>query len=173
MDHYLPQFFEQYIERRRGSVAAELLSRSDTRSFYVALAQSMLSAGWLHFSVLECAGRPIAFHFGFEFRGRLFWYKPSFDSRSARQSPGTVLLSFLIRDAVERGLKELDFTVGAEAFKYRYANTQRTNANLRVFRRRWLYLATLGFAWALRVSNRLVSAVKIRPRGSPARDKYS
>ena len=89
-------------ERRRGSVAAELLSRSDTRAFYVALAESMLPSGWLHFSVLECAGRPIAFHFGFEFRGRLYWYKPSFDPELARLSPGTVLLSYLIRDAVER-----------------------------------------------------------------------
>ena len=154
VDYYLPQFFEQYVQRRRGSVAAELLRRSDFRAFYVALAKSMLPAGWLHFSALECAGQPVAFHFGFEFRGRLYWYKPSFDPELARYSPGTALLSYLIRDAVGRGLKELDFTVGAEAFKYRYANTQRTNANLRVFRRRWLYMATLGFVSALRIWNR-------------------
>ena len=154
VDYYLPQFFEQYVERRRGSVAAKLLGRSDIRAFYFALAKSMLPAGWLHFSALECAGRPVAFHFGFEFRGRLYWYKPSFDPKLARYSPGTALLSYLIRDAVERDLKELDFTVGAEAFKYRYANAQRTNANLRVFRRRWLYMATLGLVRALRICNR-------------------
>jgi CelD/BcsL family acetyltransferase involved in cellulose biosynthesis len=154
VDRYLPQFFEQYVERRRGSVAADVLSRADVRAFFVALAESMLSSGWLHFSALECAGRPIAFHFGFEFRGRLYWYKPSFDPKLARQSPGTALLSYLIRESLERGLKELDFTVGAEAFKYRYATSQRTNANVRVFRRRWLYLATLGVAWALRTSAR-------------------
>ncbi len=171
VDHYLPQFFEQYVARRRGSVAAKLMAQSDIRAFYVALAQSMLAAGWLHFSALECAGHPVAFHFGFEYRRRLYWYKPSFDPELARYSPGTVLLSHLIRDAVGRDLKELDFTVGAETFKYRYANAQRTNANLRIFRRRWLYMATLGFAWALRVSNRYVRAVRIRSRGSSARDK--
>jgi CelD/BcsL family acetyltransferase involved in cellulose biosynthesis len=154
VDHYLPRFFEQYVERRRGSAAAEVFSRGDVRAFFVALAKSMLPSGWLHFSVLECAGQPVSFHFGFEFGDRLYWYKPSFDLKLARLSPGTVLLWHLIRDSTERGLKELDFTVGAEAFKYRYANLQRTNVNLRVFRRRWLYLAMMGTGWALRTSAR-------------------
>ena len=152
VDRYLPQFFDQYTERRRGTAAAQLFGRPDVRNFYVDLAKSMLPLGWLHLSALEWGGRPIAFHFGFEFDGRLYWYKPSFDPRLARHSPGTVLLSYLIRDSMERGLNELDFTVGAEAFKYRYASSQRTNANLRVFNRRWLYLATLAVAKVLRIS---------------------
>ena len=63
--------------------------------------------------------------------------------------------------------------MGAEAFKYRYANAQRTNANLRVFRRRWLYLSTMGFAWVLRIWNHLIRAITIHPRGSSVRDKQS
>ena len=144
VDRYLPQFFEQYVERRRDSAAAEIFRRPAVRAFFDTLAKSLLPRGWLHFSVLECAGQPVAFHFGFEFGGRLYWYKPSFDPGVARLSPGTVLLSYLIRDSLESGLQELDFTVGAEPFKYRYANTQRVNANLRIFRRRWLYLVALG-----------------------------
>lgn len=150
LDHYLPLFFGQYVARRRGTEAAKVLGRPEVRAFFVALAKSMLPCGWLHFSVLECDAQPVAFHFGFDFGGRLYWYKPSFDPKWARHSPGTVLLSYLIRDSLERGLKELDFTVGAETFKYRYASAQRTNANLRVFKRRWLYAAAVGIGWARR-----------------------
>ena len=99
IEHYLPLFFEQYLERRKGSAAARSFDRPEMRAFYAALAKSLLLRGWLHFSVLECGARPVAFHFGFEFDGRLYWYKPCFDPTMARQSPGTVLLSFLIRDA--------------------------------------------------------------------------
>jgi hypothetical protein len=154
LDRYLPQFFEQYVERRRGSAAAETFRRPEVQTFFGSLAKALLPHGWLHFSVLECAGRPVAFHFGFEFGERLYWYKPSFDPSVARLSPGTVLLSHLVQESLERGLAELDFTVGSEAFKYRYANTQRTVANLRVFGRRWLYFAAIGIFWLRRTAGR-------------------
>ena len=150
LDRYLPRFFDQYVARRRGSTAAVVFQQLDVRAFYDSLARSLLRSGWLHFSVLECAGRQVAFHFGFEFDGRLYWYKPSFDPSFARNSPGKVLLSFLIRDASERQLQELDLTVGTEAFKYRYSSTHRTNANLRVFSHSWLYHVFLGVGWMQR-----------------------
>jgi CelD/BcsL family acetyltransferase involved in cellulose biosynthesis len=163
---YLPRYFQQYADERRGPPAPDILRPAEARPFFVSLAESMCPAGWLHFSVLERAGHPIAFHFGFEFDGRLYWYKPIFDLKLARLSPGTVLLAHLIRDALDRGLDELDFTVGAEAFKYRYANTQRINANVRVFRRRWLYLTALGVAWARRTAGSLLRSLR-RRRAAP------
>ena len=150
--YYLPLFFDQYQERRRGTAAARSFNRPEVRAFYEALTKSLLPRGWLHFSVLKCGERPVAFHFGFEFDGRLFWYKPCFDPTMARQSPGTVLLYFLIQDAHEKNLTELDFTVGAEPFKYRYTTAERTNANLRFFKRRWLYAGALGVGWLRRTA---------------------
>lgn len=147
LDRYLPQFFDQYVERRHGTRAAVAFQRPDVRAFYSSLARSLLRSGWLHFSVLESAGHQIAFHFGFEFDCRLYWYKPSFDPAFARNSPGKVHLSFLIRDASTRRLQELDFTVGSEPFKYRYSSTHRTNANLRVFSRSWLHRVFQGLVW--------------------------
>jgi CelD/BcsL family acetyltransferase involved in cellulose biosynthesis len=155
LDRYLPLFFEQYIERRQGTQSAAVFRRPEVQGFFVSLAKAMQPAGWLHFSVLECAGKPIAFHLGFEFGSRLYWYKPSFDLSMARYSPGKILLSCLIRDALDHDLREVDFTVGNEAFKARYTRKSRTNANIRVFHWRWLYLATLVAIWVLgRVSSR-------------------
>jgi CelD/BcsL family acetyltransferase involved in cellulose biosynthesis len=97
------------------------------------------TGGWLHFSTLECAGKPAAFHFGFQFGKTLSWYKPSFDWDFHRESPGTVLIRYLIEDASHRGLDELDFSSGVEGFKLRFANSQSINLNLRVFSRPWLH----------------------------------
>lgn len=154
LQRYLPVFFEQYIERRAGSPAESFFRRPEVREFYTSLAHSMLPHGWLHFSVLECDGRPVAFHFGFEFKKRLYWYKPSYDPAVARLSPGKVLLSHLIRDAMERELEELDFTVGAEPFKYRYTRTERTNVTLRAFSRPWMHRTFRRLSWARRVVSR-------------------
>ena len=157
---YLPDFFEQYVERRRGSSAAQTFLRADVRDFYRRLSEAMLAAGWLHFSVLELGGRPAAYHLGFEYGRRLYWYKPSFDPTLRSMSPGLVLLHFLIRDAAERHLDELDFTVGAEAFKYRYSNAERTNANVRVFTSRMHYCAFLAVARIRRTLSRLRRATR-------------
>jgi CelD/BcsL family acetyltransferase involved in cellulose biosynthesis len=154
LDRYLPPFFSQYIEQRAGSQAAAFFRIPAVREFYSTLARSMLPTGWLHFSVLECGGRPVSFHFGFEYGGRLYWYKPCYDPAVARMSPGKVLLSYLIRDALDRNLDELDFTVGAEPFKYRYTRTQRTNVTLRAFSKRWLYRTFQGVSWARRQLSR-------------------
>jgi len=158
LDRYLPPFFSQYIEQRTGSPAAKFFCKPEVREFYSTLARVMLPQGWLHFSVLECGGRPVSFHFGFEYRGRLYWYKPCYDPAVARMSPGKVLLSYLIRDALERNLDELDFTVGAEPFKYRYTRTHRTNATLRAFSRRWLHRTFQGVAWARRQLSSLAAS---------------
>lgn len=154
LQRYLPPFFAQYCDQRAGSSAAKFLGRPEVRDFYSALARVMLPQGWLHFSVLECGGRPVSFHFGFEYGGRLYWYKPCYDPAVARMSPGKVLLSYLIRDALERNLDELDFTVGAEPFKYRYTRTQRTNVTLRAFSGRWLYRTFQCVAWTRRQLSR-------------------
>jgi len=78
-------------------------------------------------------GAPLAFHFGFEYRRRFIWYKPTFDVQFASRSPGEVLIKFLLEDAIEKKLEEFDFTVGSESFKYRFANRIRFNNRLIVF----------------------------------------
>jgi CelD/BcsL family acetyltransferase involved in cellulose biosynthesis len=78
-------------------------------------------------------------HFGFEFGDRLTWYKPAFDVEFAKHSPGEVLIKYLLEYALERKVGELDFTIGEEAFKYRFANHVRANYAVRAFRRSGAY----------------------------------
>lgn len=159
IDQALPEFFEQHIQRWRETGTPSPFSDVEFQDWYRALARAAFEAGWLHFSKLECAGKPAAFHFGFQFGKTLSWYKPSFDWDFHRESPGTVLIRHLIEEASSRGLDELDFSSGLEGFKLRFANSQSINLNLRVFSRAWLHRVFIAGArlrqFARRVWHRL------------------
>ncbi len=135
IDGYLPAFFEQHARRWAGSREASPFNEPRFCDWYRALAHAAHRAGWLHFSVLQCAGTPAAFHFGFNYAGVLSWYKPSFNPDFAKESPGTTLIHHLIEDARARSLDELDFAGGLEPFKDRFSNIQRECLNFRIFRR--------------------------------------
>ena len=76
----------------------------------------------------------IAFHFGFLYNKKFLWYKPSFDVRLAKHSPGEVLLKELLEYAYARGCEEFDFSIGEEPFKKRFANILRKNYSYKIFK---------------------------------------
>ena len=146
IERNLPTFFDQHVQRWEGTHAASPFRDNAYRRWYHALAREAHDANWLHFSVLECGGRPAAYHFGFKYGDTLSWYKPSFDWEFHRESPGAVLIKHLIENASARGLGELDFSCGLESFKLRFANWQTMNLNLRIFASRFVHRAFIGGA---------------------------
>jgi CelD/BcsL family acetyltransferase involved in cellulose biosynthesis len=150
--HYLPLFFRQHVQRRQGTRHPSPFANPVFCNWYSNLARAASSEGWLHFSMIDCGGKPAAFHFGFSHGGVLSWYKPSFNPEFSGESPGTTLISHLIRDAIERGLGELDFSSGLEPFKYRFSNIRRECLNLRVFANPALHFAFMSGARLRRVA---------------------
>ena len=154
---WMDDFFRQHIERRALTHAASQFLDPRQQAFFRDLVGRLMSSGWLRFDVLLFNGRPLAFHFGFEYRGRFIWYKPTFDVSFQDRSPGEVLIKFLLDDAIERQLEEFDFTVGSEPFKYRFANEVRYNDRITVYRSLsdyWRHRVRLGFS---RIKRRLVN----------------
>lgn len=136
----LTPFFEQHVERWRYSGHPSLFANPLNREFYTVLLDRMLPTGWLVLSRLTLDDLPLAYHYGFHYGRRYYWYKPSFDPRYHSHSPGNLLLRFLLLRALERQCQEFDFTIGNEEFKRRYSNTRRRNVNLEVFPRRPAFL---------------------------------
>jgi CelD/BcsL family acetyltransferase involved in cellulose biosynthesis len=131
---YLDVFFEQHKARRAHAGSSSQFSDPAQQLFYRDLVGKTLRYGWLRFDVVLFDGAPLAFHFGFEYRRRFIWYKPTFEVKYAAKSPGEVLLKFLLDDAIDQGLEEFDFTAGFDPFKYRFANLIRSNDRIIVFR---------------------------------------
>ncbi len=131
---HLPVLFQQHIARRALEGEKSLFCDSDTRVFYKCLVDELDPQTELRFSVVEIDQRPVAYHFGFEDRGALVWYKPSFDVDYWKYSPGEVLIKKLFEYVKEHKLVKFDFTVGGEAFKGRFANRIANNYTLHAFR---------------------------------------
>nr|WP_298718462.1 GNAT family N-acetyltransferase [uncultured Steroidobacter sp.] len=151
----LPVFFDQHARRWHAVGRHSLFEMSTQRTFYLALAAALHSAGWLLFSVLEFNGQPIAFHFGFDYFGSIMWYKPSFEVRYAEHSPGLLLTRKIIEDGLQRSRRELDFTIGEEAFKDRFANVSRYNVTLSIYHSLPNAMRATGWRWLRRNLGRL------------------
>jgi CelD/BcsL family acetyltransferase involved in cellulose biosynthesis len=134
----LDLFFTQHIGRRATTGAPSHFLNETYRGFYRRLTRALAARGWLLFTVVSLDGRPVAFHYGFVHERRLVWYKPTFAIDLAHLSPGEVLIAELFKYCREHGLAEFDFSVGAEAFKMRFANVTRSTVKFRVFRSRLL-----------------------------------
>ena len=130
---YLEPFFAQHIRKGNGKSPRSLFLKQENRDFYHDLVYALLPSGFLLFTVLEFEGRPIAFHFGFDYASKVIWYKPSYDPDYGRRSPGTVLLKHLIEFCLDQGRHELDFTIGDEPFKRRFTNSVRMNGYFRIY----------------------------------------
>ena len=132
---HLPEFFRQHIARRAFAGGRSLFLDISSRRFYESLVEKLDPESFLRFSVLEAGDIPVAYHFGFESNGKFILYKPVFNVDYWGFSPGDVLLKRLFEYAVNRGLNELDFTAGDEAYKHRYANHTRNVYTILVFNR--------------------------------------
>lgn len=131
----LPLFFEQHIERCKITHYESPFVDHRMRRLYLNLLSTMLPHNWVFFSVLRFDDEPIAFHFGFDYRSRIIWYKPSFDIALGRYSPGSVLLRQLIDYALHHGRSELDLSIGDEPFKERFSNDMNYNVSIDLYRR--------------------------------------
>lgn len=126
----LDEFFDQHVRRWGGRRSPSLFESAESRELYRRLTTELAESGVLRFTEIRLSGKLAAAHYGFFDAGRFVWYKPTYEPAMAELSPGVVLIANLVRLAVEEGAKELDFTIGDEAFKSRYATREREVVDL-------------------------------------------
>lgn len=105
------------------------LSTSEKRSFmtpemqvfFQEVVRATHQAGWLYLAFIELNGQRAAAMLGFVYDGRMLVYNSGYDPQSfAELSPGIVLTSYIIEDAIQRQLRFFDFLQGDEVYKYRF-----------------------------------------------------
>jgi CelD/BcsL family acetyltransferase involved in cellulose biosynthesis/ribosomal protein S18 acetylase RimI-like enzyme len=75
-----------------------------------------------HVTAFSVNGRMLAGHFGYVWRGVLMLGPPSIRLEDEQRSPAVILLSWIIQNATELGLKGFDLTIGDGDFKKRLGN---------------------------------------------------
>lgn len=93
----------------------------EMETFFREAIQVMHQAGWLYLAFIEVNDAKAAAMLGFVHDDRLLVYNSGYDPASyAELSPGIVLTTFIIEDAIQRGLHVFDFLQGNEVYKYRF-----------------------------------------------------
>jgi len=93
--------------------------------FFRRLGEALLSSHAFHLAFLEIGGKQAAGAIGFAFKSTFSLYNSAFDREFAHLSPGIVLVSEMIRGAIDTGRDTFDLLKGDLEYKYRFGATPR------------------------------------------------
>ena len=88
--------------------------------FFRALAQEFSRMGWLELFVLSFDEMEVAYLFCFHYQDTLYLYNSAYDPTFYNFSPGIVIITYCLEDAINRGIKRFDFLRGNESYKYHF-----------------------------------------------------
>ncbi len=97
--------------------------------FFREMASHLSADGSLRLAFLEGDGDPLAATFGFVDETTYYLYNSTFVRRHQAASPGLYLVSALIQESIERGLRVFDFLKGTENYKFRLGGQLRPMSN--------------------------------------------
>jgi len=116
------QDIESFLELHRKSDPSKMVFMNPEReAFFREMAWTLLQKGWLELSFLEVDGKRLAALLNFRYGDTVYVYNSGYDPEFHHWSPGWVLVSYSIQDAIERGVKRYDFLRGGESYKYRFS----------------------------------------------------
>lgn len=132
--------------------------------FHGVLIRSAASEGLLRFGSCWLGDRPIAVQLWIHWAGSATVLKLAHDQEFDRLSPGSVLLAYMIEQAIrEDGVREIDFGRGDDAYKRDWATQRRQRIGLIAANPRSL---RGGFVLAKQVAGQWFSSVKNARRSS-------
>jgi len=133
---FILQDMESFIELHKKSDPAKAVFMNQTREdFFREMASCLHRAGWLDISFLEANGRRLAGLVTFKYGDSLYLYNSGYDKEFGHWSPGWVLISHSIEDAISKGVKTYDFLRGNESYKYRFGARDYVIYRYTVYRR--------------------------------------
>ena len=95
------------------------------RAFHLDFASAALERGWLRLWLLEVDGHAVAAWYGWRLGAVYSYYQAGFDPEWSDRSVGLVLLAHTFRAAIEEGAGVYDLLLGDEAYKGRFADSER------------------------------------------------
>ena len=102
---------------------------------------------YLWLTTLDVDGGPVAACYGFSFGDTLYCYQTGWDPQWRHCGVSMILHSVMIRRAIERGYRTLDFLRGDEPYKREWTSTARTCYEVLIFRPGWRATVLRGLDW--------------------------
>ena len=129
----LEEFFRLH-EMRWSKKAEDSILTAQMRDFLRDAIRRFAHTGIPVIHALMIGEKTISMCLGFEYRNRYLYYLSGFDPAYLRYGPGRCLLSKVIEEAHERGLKDVDLLRGDEEYKYHLGAENRSNLIVKVRR---------------------------------------
>jgi CelD/BcsL family acetyltransferase involved in cellulose biosynthesis len=129
----LQKFYDLERSGWKGEEGTAIACSEETRQFYNEVALQGERFGYLSLFFLEFDGHPVAAHFGLTHAGRYFMPKIGIDENYRKCGPGHLLIYEIMRNCVENGISEYDFTGPAAEYKAKWTSTNRAHFTLRIF----------------------------------------
>jgi CelD/BcsL family acetyltransferase involved in cellulose biosynthesis len=150
---------------------------AERREFLRQLARLLAEPGWFDLMSLRAGEHVVALNYGFRFHGSWFWYQPTIVNQYEDLSPGYCLLSKMVEGACHDPEAELvDLGLGAEGYKERFANAQRTTLHAKLTRSsvdQWKSKSRYYSAQAIKKRPRLESMVRrVQTAGRSTRKRF-
>jgi CelD/BcsL family acetyltransferase involved in cellulose biosynthesis len=105
------------------------------RRFHETASSALLERGMLYLHALRIERRIIAAQYVLQHRRRAYLYITGFDPEFGALSPGALLTSHVLQEALRRGNSEFDFLRGRERYKYVWGAMDRPQRRLRIWKR--------------------------------------
>lgn len=132
----LPALYDRFIELHKQSPGPKgKFMHAGMEIFFRRLGDSFIDDHIFHLGFIEIGGAPAAGFIGFGYKERFLLYNSAFDRGYAKWSPGMVLISWMIRDAIEgEGRGVFDLLKGDLEYKRRFGPRVRPIGRLSIER---------------------------------------
>lgn len=150
----LQRFYELEKAGWKGRQGTAIACSATIRRFYDEIAHAAQEFGYFSMYLLEFGDRVVAAHFGLTYEGRYYSPKVAYSEEHAAYGPGHLIVDAILRDCLQRGLREFDFLGPRMDWKSEWTRETRAHSHCYVFRRglfgQMLYLAKFRAPLALR-----------------------
>ncbi len=116
-----PEGIQSFVDLHQKSNARKMdFMNTKRKGFFREMAWLLLQEGWLELVFLEANHHKLAGLLNFRYRDTVYAYNSGYDPEFSHWSPGWVLISHSIRNAIEGGARDYDFLRGNESYKYQF-----------------------------------------------------
>ena len=149
LERWLVEGFQLEAGGWKGQAGTAIESAPETAAFYRDVARRFMERDELRLSRIRIDGRPVAFSFCLLSGSRLYSLKTGFDEEWRKLVPGLVLQLSIAEACFELDLDAYELLGDTSDWKQKFANSERSHRNLRLFPRtprglsRYLYRSKL------------------------------
>jgi len=130
LDDMLSRFIDLHEKRWQSANVSGVFSDPKMKGFFRDIAARFLEKGWLHFSCQFVDSETVSAEFGFIYNNKFYCATSARDVGYSEYSVGHLHQMFLIKHAIEKGLREFDFLRGVEPYKFHWTKSARKYMNV-------------------------------------------